>query len=67
MLRDSSMDSFFLGLNKTSHSSAHKDIFAILWLGKFDALSRETTVISRLVSSAKMYIISVTLFKMSFI
>ena len=51
------IDSVFLGLNKTSHLSAHEDIFARSWLRVFDALSEESTIINRLVSSAKRRIV----------
>ena len=56
-LREKSIDSVFLRLNKTSHLSAHEDIFARSWLRVFDALSGESTIIYRLVSSAKRRIV----------
>ena len=46
------MDSVILGLNNTSHLSAHEDTFAMSWLRVFGALSEESTIIYRLVSSA---------------
>ena len=57
-LREKSIDSVFLGLNRTSHLSAHEDIFARSWLRVFDALSGESTIIYRLVSSAKRRIMT---------
>ena len=66
-LREKSIDLVFLGLNKTSHLSAHEDIFARSWLRVFDALSGESTIIYRLVSSAKRRIVDWMSFTMSFI
>ena len=66
-LRENSIDSVFLGLNKTSNLSAHEDIFARSWLRVFDALSGESTMIYRLVSSAKRRIVDWMFFTMSFI
>ena len=56
-LREKSIDSVFLGLNKTSHLSGHEDIFTRSCLRVFDALSGESTKIYRLVSSAKRRIV----------
>ena len=66
-LRDKSIDSVFLGLNDTSHMSAHEDIFARFLLRVFDALSWESTIIYRLVSSAKRRIVDWVSLTMSFI
>ena len=48
-----SMDSAFFVLNNTSQLSAHENIFARFWLRVFGALFGESTLIYRLVSSAK--------------
>ena len=66
-LRENSIDSVFLGLNKTSHLSAKDDIFARSWLRVFDALSGESTIIYRLVSSAKRRIVEWISFTITFI
>ena len=66
-LHKKSIDSVFLGLNKTSHLSAHEDIFARSWFRVFDALSGESTIIYRLVLSAKRRIVDWMSFTRSFI
>ena len=65
--RENSIDSVFLGLNKTSHLSANEDIFARSWLRVFDALSGESTIIYRLVSSAKRLLVEWISFTITFI
>ena len=66
-LRENGIDSVFLALNKTSHLSAHEDFFDRSWLRVFDALSGESTIIYRLVSSPKSRIVDWMSFTMSFI
>ena len=66
-LHDKSIDSVFFGLNKTSLLSGHEDIFVRSWLRVFDAFSGESTIMHKLVSSAKRRRVDWMSFTMAFI